>query len=241
MHMRRFLPVLLLTGLLVVLPHDVDAQDRVRRSRDVPSFRKVSLGVPATLHVRQGTPRSVEIEAAEKILDHLQTTVDGGWLEIHDDSNFFERLFDRRDWGTIDVYVTAPTIEAMSIAGSGKVLGDSPIEGESLTLENAGSGEFDLDIRTTDLEASIAGSGDYRLRGDAEHATFHIAGSGTIRAEELTVRTADLSVAGSGDTYLHVTDKLSVDIMGSGDVVYRGKPSLETSILGSGDVRSKNE
>jgi hypothetical protein len=233
-------PAVLLAGLLLLTSVTVaPAQDRTREAREVGAFTEVSLGVPGTLHLRQGESRSVEVEATPKVLDHLETTVDGDELEIRDESNFLERMFDGdRDWGKIDVYVTAPTFEKIALAGSGAVVGETPIEGSSLDLENAGSGDVELEVTVTDLSASIAGSGTMRIRGTADRVEVRIAGSGTVQAMGLTTATAEIEVTGSGDTQLHVTNRLSARIIGSGDVEYRGSPEVDTSILGSGNVRS---
>ena len=235
---RQVLP-LLLVGLLVLSSAvPAAAQDRTRESRDVASFTEVGFSVPGTLHLRQGDSRAVEVEASRAVLDNLETTVEGDRLEIRDDENFFEQMFDSSEDGPVDVYVTAPTLETISLAGSGTVTGETSVEAKSLALDNAGSGTIDLGVDTGPLRIGIAGSGTVRLRGTADEATVQIAGSGTVEAEEVTTSTAEVEVAGSGDTALHVTDRLSVQIMGSGDVVYRGSPTLDTSILGSGEVRS---
>lgn len=236
MHYHRSL---LLAVVLLLLPLSINAQDRVREAREVASFTEVGFSIPGTLHIRQGDTQSVEVEAAEKVLDHVETTVDDDRLEIKDDASFFERMFDGRDWGEIDVYVTMPRIETLSLAGSGTIRGETPIESSALALENAGAGELDLEVATTDLRTSIAGSGTVRLRGTTNSVNIQIAGSGTIHASDLTASAAEVTVAGSGDIHLHVTDQLSAEIMGSGDVVYRGSPTIETSILGSGEVRSE--
>lgn len=233
-HRASILVVLFLLGTSTLAV----AQDRAREAREVPAFTEVAMSVPGTLHLRQGDDRSVEVESTQRVLDHLETTVESGRLKIRDESNFFERMFDDRDWDEIDVYVTAPTIEAISIAGSGSIVGETPIESSSLALENAGSGDIDLEVTTSDLRTSIAGSGTIRVRGSADEVSVRIAGSGTIDGLDLTTASADIQVAGSGDTRLHVTDRLSAEIMGSGDVEYRGTPSIDTSILGSGTVRS---
>lgn len=234
--LRRVLPAAAL--LLLVTAASALAQDRVRETREVRTFTEVGLSVPGTLHLRQGDAQSVEVEATRKVLDHLETTVEDGRLKIRDEANALERMFDDgQEWGEIDVYVTAPTIEVVSIAGSGSIVGETPLEASSLALENAGSGDIDVEVATSDLRTSIAGSGTIRVRGTAEDVRVQIAGSGTVDGLDLRTATADVKVAGSGDTRLHVTDQLSVQIMGSGDVTYRGSPSIDTSILGSGDVR----
>ena len=233
--LRSLLVVVL--GLTIAVP--ATGQDRVRETREVPAFTKIALNVPGTLHLRQGDARSVEVEATRRVLEHLETVVEDGRLKIRDESNFFEDVFgDDQGWGEIDVYVTASTIETVSIAGAGSVVGETPIESTSLALENAGSGSVDLEVSTSRLRTSIAGSGTIRVRGTADDVNVRIAGSGTIDGLDLTTASADIQVAGSGDTRLYVTDRLSAQIMGSGDVEYRGSPSIDKSILGSGDVRS---
>jgi hypothetical protein len=237
--MPRIVGSVLFVGLLLLVSvSTAPAQDRVREAREVSSFTEVAMSVPGTLHLRQGDAQSVEVAAAPRVLDHLETVVEGGRLKIRDESNFFERMFDDRGEGDIDVYVTASTIEAVSIAGSGSIVGETPIESSSLALENAGSGRVDLEVSTSDLRTGIAGSGTIRVRGTTEDVRVQIAGSGTIDGLDLQTATADIKVTGSGDTRLHVTDRLSAQIMGSGDVEYQGSPSIDTSILGSGRVRS---
>jgi hypothetical protein len=242
--MTRYLVLLLLlAGLLLGSALPAAAQDRTRETRSVDAFTEVGLSVPGTLHLRQGTSRSVEVEAAPTVLEHLETTVDGGRLEIRDASNWFDRMFggDDRDWGPIDVYVTAPTYEVVALAGSGAVVGETPLEGETLALKNAGSGRLTLEVAVRDLTVSIAGSGAAELRGTAETVAVEIAGSGTVDGLDLRTATATIDVAGSGDTHIHVTDRLSATLMGSGDVTYRGSPTTDTSILGSGRVRAASE
>lgn len=237
--MPRVLRSLLVAVLGLTIAVPATGQDRVRETREVSAFTKIALNIPGTLHLRQGDAQSVEVEATRWVLEHLETVVEDGRLKIRDESNFFENMFgDDGEGGEIDVYVTASTIETVSIAGAGAVVGETPIESASLALENAGSGSVDLEVSTSDLRTSIAGSGTIRVRGTADEVNVRIAGSGTIDGLDLTTATADIQVAGSGDTRLHVTDRLSAQIMGAGDVEYRGSPSIDKSILGSGDVRS---
>lgn len=230
--------VLVVSVLLVpVMP--AQAQDTVRRTPDVASFTEVGFSVPGTVHLRQGEPQSVEVEGPAEVLDRLEIVVEGGTLEIRSETEG-----SWLDWfggdddleGRVEVYVTAPTIEGLSVAGSGTIVSETPIQNPSLELRNAGSGGFDLEVDTDDLEIQIAGSGTTRLRGRADAFSAEIAGSGDVEGEELRTGIAEASIAGSGDVRLHVTDRLSVQIMGSGNVRYHGDPSVDTSILGSGVV-----
>ena len=118
----RPLRVALLVALLALPAHLASAQDRDRESRSVDSFTKIEYAIPGTLHLRQGEAPSVEIDAPQAVLDDVETTVDGETLEISDgdESGFLGRLFgdDGLDTDRVDVYVTAPTIKDVTLAGS---------------------------------------------------------------------------------------------------------------------------
>lgn len=234
-----FLRTALLVPLVLASAHSALAQDRTRQARSVDAFTGVEFKVPGTLHLRQGDARSVEVEAPQTVLDRLETVVDDGALEIRsEDDDLFDWFGeDDLDGDELDVYVTAPTIETIGLAGSGRIVGETRIEGPSLSLNVAGSGNLNLELATKRLDVHIAGSGDCTLRGQTDALTTNTAGSGDVRAAELAVRTADVRIAGSGDAELHVTDRLEAQILGSGDVHYRGRPSIELNSLGSGEVQ----
>ena len=51
---------------------------------------------------------------------------------------------------------------------------------------------------------------------------------------------ADVTISGSGDAEVTVSDDLDVKITGSGDVYYKGNPDLDVNITGSGEVINAN-
>ena len=232
---------LVVAGLLAG-PMPAAAQDTPRQTRSVDAFTKVAFTLPGTLHLRQGTPQLVELEGPSEALDRIETVVEDGRLRVRtegDDglSGLFDWFGDDSDeTAPIDVYVTMPTVEGLSVAGSGDIVAETPIEGEQLSIEIAGSGGVEMELSATRLTANIAGSGDMSLRGQADEVTVEIAGSGNVQGADLRVASAEISTAGSGDTALHVTDRLSARLIGSGDVRYRGQPTLDTNIVGSGNV-----
>jgi hypothetical protein len=237
----RLLRTALLVGLFAIPVPLAPAQDRAREARSVASFTEIEYGIPGTLHLRQGDDSSVEIDAPQKVLDKVETTVDGETLEITDgeDSGLFDQWFggDGLDTDQIDVYVTASTLRHLTLAGSGRVVGESRVSSESLSLTVAGSGDMDLDLSAEELSVRVAGSGTCTPRGQTNTLEVNIAGSGDLRAGDLETQRAEVRIAGSGDAELNVADHLSAEIFGSGDVRYRGRPTVETSTFGSGEVR----
>ena len=121
----------------------------------------------------------------------------------------------------IDVYITLPMIDELSVAGAGSIIGETDF------------------TNVDDLEVSIAGSGDITLNGSGEDLEVSVAGSGDIDLAGFKVDDCEVSIAGSGDCEVNVSGSLEVNIAGSGDVKYKGDPDkVKSSIAGSGDVRS---
>lgn len=240
-HLPTHLRIVLLAGLLWIPLCVASAQDPAQETRSVDSFTEVEFSVPGTLHIRQGDAESIEVQAPERILDRLVTTVEEDALEIRSKSedDLFDGWFgdDDLDGGVIEVYVTVSRVEAISVAGSGEIVGETPIESGSLALNVAGSGDLNLEVNTTHLDVRVAGSGTSTLRGTTDAINTDTAGSGDIRAAGLKAQTAEVRIAGSGNADLQVAERLDAQILGSGDVQYRGQPEVELSSLGSGKVR----
>ncbi|MBL7793248.1 MAG: DUF2807 domain-containing protein, partial [Saprospiraceae bacterium] len=120
----------------------------------------------------------------------------------------------------VKVWITVPTLKALSLAGSGDIITKTAFNG----LDN--------------LKMDIAGSGTIEVKGSANSASVDIAGSGDVKAADLETKSVEVSIAGSGDCYIHAVDMLKVSVAGSGDVHYKGRPRVKTSIAGSGEVET---
>lgn len=107
----------------------------------------------------------------------------------------------------------------------------------SLSLRNAGCGNWT--IANVDGEARIvqAGSGDTRM-GGAGRLKVNVAGSGSLAAADIK-GPLDVSVAGSGSTDVRsIVGAMEVSVAGSGDVRVRGgrASEMKVAVAGSGDV-----
>lgn len=189
-----------------------EATDR-REARPVGTFTTLALSAPIKVVVSLGDTDSLELQGDEQALADIETRVERGSLTIR-------VLRDRRESKRIQAvvaHVGARRIDALSIAGSGDIVAPR-LEGASLEVSIAGSGDVTVSGRVDSFEASIAGSGD-------------------VRAGKLEARRVKVSIAGSGDTTVWALDSLSVSVTGSGDVRYYGDPAMSRSVLGSARVR----
>ena len=141
-----------------------------------------------------------------------------------------------------ELWVSAPSLAAVSVAGSGDFYADSNITGKGLELSVAGSGDSKLKnvTLTGDFYYIIAGSGDIETGTiQARNASFSISGSGDIESKLAKVKTTELTIAGSGDGTLAFDHcgYANISISGSGDVSLSGTlQSLDKSVSGAGDI-----
>lgn len=227
--MKTFITLLLTASLIV-------PSFGQKRTVDVGNFSELSLGIAANLYLKQGADTKVEVECDDDIFDEIEFEVKGDRLVIKKDGNW--------NWGggwrksEVTVYVTMNEIEELSVSGSGNIEGEGRLRTEDVQLSVSGSGDMDLEMESDELEMRISGSGSIRLNGSAEEAEARISGSGRVKAEDMTVRTFQARISGSGSCYITATDEIEANISGSGSVYYAGDPKrVISNSSGSGKVK----
>lgn len=187
-------------------------------TRNVTGFTKLESAGSFDVIIEQGSTYSVKAEGSSEALETLVTESEGNTLKIYTKSKKGDYNNNTVNLRTLKVYVTCPQLDAVSLAGSGKIY-------------TVSSFKFD------DLNVSLAGSGNISLNGSADDVKISVAGSGKIDTDDMSSINAKISVAGSGSTRVKVEKSLKISIAGSGSVCYVGKPeSLDTDIAGSGSA-----
>ncbi len=215
--------------------------------RKTGPFSKVALSISADLHVKQAGQYSLKLVGDASSLEKIVTEVKSGKLIIRTEKSgkwwdWFRSKENRI--GEVEIFVTLPEIEALSVAGSGNIVAEELIESPEMELNIAGSGDMKIaKLIAGEVEVNIAGSGDIQLKeGEVKgEIEVDIAGSGDFSSGNVKVEEADIEIAGSGTCYLGDVQKLlNVQIAGSGDVYYSGNPEkVDSRIAGSGSVRKK--
>ncbi len=206
--------------------------------RELPAFSEISLRIDAKLYLAQGDKQSVEIVAKESTLDELITEVKDRELIIrYKGANKFWNDFQP---GKVEIYITLPEINAITVSGSGDVFNDGAISSRILNLTVSGSGKIKLD----DLEAERvkclqSGSGNIYLDGNGEATDLNISisGSGNFVGEDFEAKDVSVRISGSGGADVHCNENLKARIAGSGNINYNGNPNIDQSIAGSGKVQ----
>ncbi|MBL7938237.1 MAG: DUF2807 domain-containing protein [Flavobacteriales bacterium] len=136
------------------------------------------------------------------------------------------------------VHIAVPTLDLVSVQGSGDVKGDDTFTMDEIDLEVQGSGELRLAVAAKTVRATVQGSGDIDLKGTCASLNASVQGSGDIDAGGLKATSGKAEVAGSGDITVEAVEVLDASIAGSGDINYRGDPAkVNKNIAGSGDIK----
>jgi hypothetical protein len=207
--------------------------------REVSAFTEISLRIGANIYLKQGNTQSVELKGEENTLGKLITEVNDRKLVIRYPSDSW---FSTWNPGPVDIYITIPQIDGLTISGSGSIFSEEKIESRILELTISGSGNIKLsDLKAEKVLATISGSGNIHLFGKQNAADLKaiISGSGNVKAIDFPSDNVDVKISGSGSCWVNSTKNLIVRLAGSGNVIYRGNPLVDSSIAGSGKVKEE--
>lgn len=227
-------------SLMIVLAFvwNISAKAQETDKRTLPPFTEISLRINGDVHLTQGSDQSVEIKAKSSTINKLITEVKDRKLVIRFSTT--DSWFKSWNPGKVDIYITIPQIDALSVSGSGSILSDDEITSRILDLAVSGSGDIKLtDLSAEKVSAAISGSGDIYLEGSdtADALDAAISGSGDIKASELKAKNVNVKISGSGDCDVYAVDQLKVRVIGSGTVRYDGNPQIDSNISGSGGFK----
>jgi hypothetical protein len=201
--------------------------------RQVAQAEKIKLSGSYDVSITQGTTTSVKVEADDNLLKYIQTYSSDGYLVIktRDGLNLSSD-------NPIKVMITTPRLSALTLAGSGNIIGNGKFSGsDQLSLKIAGSGDIKMEVNTPSVIGEIAGSGSITLKGETRTQEIKIAGAGDYYAEELKSEDTKVKIAGSGDVKVFADVNLDINIAGVGSVYYKGAATVKQKVAGSGDVR----
>ena len=170
----------------------------------------LDIDLPAAVSYRPGAKAEATVSGDPDVINHVR--IANGRLRFDDEIGCIPATH-------LTVQLTAPSITRWGVDGSG-----------DLVLS---------DIDQPRLELRIRGSGHIVARGSVQAIALNVAGSGTAQLQELSARSAEIVVHGSGDARVAAQDSADVTIAGSGAVKLYGHPTtLHSTVSGSGRVEN---
>ena len=182
-----------------------------------------------------GNEGDVSLKGEENLLEHIITEVKDGKLVIKVEKGINLKPSSWKEG--IHISVPVESINAVSLSGSGDIVGKKTIKTTNFNTSMSGSGDITLDLDASSISASMSGSGDINLSGTTTDLNVNISGSGDIKAYELEADNVDANVSGSADIKVTANQRLKARVSGSGDIHYKGNPEkVEAKTSGSGDI-----
>jgi len=211
-------------------------------------FNSLKLQGPFNVYISIGTTEEVKIDAPAEALNDIIAEVNHGELSIHNKhENWFKNAgrawYSDKNWWNRDnhprvtVYITAKSLEGISVSGSGKVIVNDAVAAKDFNLTLHGSGKIETKINVTTLHSVMSGSGNITVSGNAGSSSVRISGSGKFSGRDLVTENSTVHISGSGHADVNASDKVSASVSGSARVSYAGNPkSISTSKSGSGAI-----
>lgn len=211
---------------------------------------RVDLAGPVNLTLRQGAVPALEVRGEQRLLANIDTSVEGDVLHVG------LRGILLRHRTPIEVLLTLPQLESLSVNGSGDHT-VSGFAGDRLDVALDGSGSMRFNGRYRAITAAVHGSGDLELTGGSSDTVAAavvgtgrltlvgagralqatLRGSGDLDARHLRADDVDLLLEGSGDAAVYARKQLHAQLTGSGEACVYGNPD-ERSVKreGTGSV-----
>jgi hypothetical protein len=226
----------LMSSCDVMTGTEVNGNGNIRtEKRSTGNFNAVKVSGSIDVEINSGDAYSVSVEDDDNILQYIVTDVHNGTLNV-----------DYKDGYSINddhakVYVIAPSLDKLSVSGSGNITGQGMLKNSrQIEMNVSGSGNIKAQVDAPAVDISIGGSGNISLTGHTKDFTCSVGGSGDVNCGGLESENATVKIAGSGNAHVFASVHLSATVVGSGDVYYRGNPpSPEIHTTGSGSVQAE--
>jgi Putative auto-transporter adhesin, head GIN domain len=206
----------------------------VTEKRELGTFSGVSASGIASVEVKNGPVASVTVEADDNLLPYIDTDVKGGILRVR------MKSFSNLKNCTYKVYVTAPAFNKITSSGAANITSNDVIKNETaVSLSSSGAGSMNLSLDAPEVDASSSGAGNTILKGRTRNFSADLSGAGTINSFELLSENATVEVSGAGDIKVHASVKLKAKASGAGGVTYRGAAVVEQKTSGAGNVQKE--
>lgn len=158
-------------------------------------------------------PAAFSITTDQNLLSHVETSMSGSKLVL-------EWHGQLRPTRGMKVKISSSMLKAARLTGAVR-LSATRLTGKGLYLDGTGATRVTADGTVDELMATMSGAS-------------------KLIADDLQVRTAQLSISGAGKADVSVSESLKVSISGAGKVTYRGNPTVERDISGAGSVRQRH-
>ncbi len=189
------------------------------RPYPVEPFNQLNIDGVLTVYLQQGENFAVEVKTDDNLHEIVSVVSAGGSLKI------FTNTKDHFQASMLNVYVTAPALDAILLNGVTALYITNPIVQDELLVTKENTGILSMNVALSHLLLNSDGVGEIQLKGKADKAYLNNIMLGDIHAFEFIVRNLEITHQGTGNIEVNVIGKLELDFQGVGNIYCKGNPS----------------
>lgn len=208
----------------------------VTEDRSVSEFERVTLAGEGRVIITTGAAPSLSVETDDNLMQHIETTVSGGVLDIRTESGI-----DIDPSDSVVYRITASAITGIRLVGAGGIDLDAASGGD-FEIELIGAGDIAVaSLMADNLKVTIAGVGKVTVMGGVASQEVNIPGAGSYEGRSLQSRSAVVTASGAGSADVWATETLEATVSGVGSIDYYGSPEVTESVTGIGSINARGE
>lgn len=214
----------------------------ITKPLDLSEFTHIYLSGNADINFKQGDSLIVKVYGNEKAIEMNDIFVEDGALHV-------SKKDGKSNLPNIKLYVTAPTVESICVAGAGDIDLKNDIHlPNDLFITVSGAGDVEIDKLTCQwFSVMLSGAGDFSAKKiNSNKADISISGAGDVDAD-IKATNISIQVSGAGDANLKVAcENVTAIASGAGDITLKGecahisKSASGMSGIDSRDLKVKN-
>jgi len=209
--------------------------NQITQTFPLENFSKIKVYDGVGLVVKEGPNYEVKVKTSENIIDEIEVKLEGNMLVVRDNST----CNIARNYGQTTVYVTAPNLTEIHSKTDQDIRSDGVLNYSDLKLisidisDGAGTGDFRLELYTTNLYVESNNVSNFYLTGQSENLhVFFSWGNGIFYGESLIVNN-ELSVnhRGSNNIFLFPVNLLYGNIYSTGNLILKNNPTQSVNVI----------
>jgi len=216
-----FLSMIMVIGVVNTSAQSTKGNKKVvKETRSIEAFTGIDVGGAFNVYFTQQEKTSLIVEADENLLEKISTNVNGETLHIK--SNNIKNAT------TLNIYLSAPTINNLNISGAASLKNENTLSGESLSIKVSGAASVVLDINVNDLSTNTSGAGYLKLTGKAAYHDADASGAAELKAGNLETIKTTADASGAADVTIRASEEAKSETSGAGSISILGNPEITT-------------
>lgn len=210
----------------------------VTTERFIPSYHSLEISDHIDVYITYGTEQSIQVKAGENLLQHIETNVKNGVLEISNENRCnWVRSFKKK----VEVFITTNVLREIKIYGSGEIVFTNELKSDQLLVNLFdASGNIFLNVNAPLVELKThTGTGSIYTQGSCDELVLFMGANGIIDAFALKSDKALAVNENTGLLRVNALNELKAVISGSGNIEYTGSPSIELNQRRTGRLVKK--